>query len=76
MSTIRGPSRGPGHRLPDRTHIKQCGNVASHFMRFFRHIEHAFVLGGILGDVGCWENRVVVCDETTIVIEAPQQTLG
>lgn len=53
MSTISGPSGGPGQILPVRSHIKQRGSVPSHLMRFFRHIEHALVLGGIVREDEC-----------------------
>jgi hypothetical protein len=48
---IMGPLEGPGHCRPNLIHMRHCGSVASHFMRFFLHVEQAFVLGGIFDRV-------------------------
>jgi hypothetical protein len=47
MSTIIAPLLGPGQVRPNLMHMRQCGSVASHFMRFLRHIAQALVLAGI-----------------------------
>jgi hypothetical protein len=44
---MRGASVGPGHCRPNFRHMRQCGMVASHLMRFWRHVAHAFVRRGI-----------------------------
>jgi hypothetical protein len=47
MSTNKGSSARPGQARLKRVHMRQWGSVASHFMRFLRHVAQDFVRGGI-----------------------------